>query len=204
MQDGVINGRDSMREMRASFWSNLKEDARIFMDKEFGEASSLGRLVANWVKLFFVQGFVAMLVYRSGVVLYSTRLALLYPLRVLHFFLTKFVEVTTGIMLPVSAKVGRGLYVAHFGSVIVNGQSEIGDYCQIGVGVTLGTKGMGQKGAPKLGNHVYIGAGAKVLGPVRMGNNVGIGANSVVLTDVPDNVIVAGAPARIVKRLAPL
>jgi serine O-acetyltransferase len=56
-------------------------------------------------------------------------------------------------------------------------------------------------GAPKIGNRVQIGAGAKVLGPVNVGNNVTIGANAVVISDVPDNVVVFGVPARIFSRL---
>ncbi len=148
--------------MKNLFWSNVKEDVRVFMEQEFEEASSGRASLANCVKLMFVQGFVAVFVYRLGVTLYSIRFRPLYPLRVLHFFLSKFVEVATGIMLPVSARVGKGLYIGHFGCLIMNGRSEIGDYCQIGVGAILGTKGLGQKGAPKLGNHVYVGSGAKI------------------------------------------
>jgi serine O-acetyltransferase len=190
--------------MRSHFWSTLAEDARVFLYQEFGETPASNASLANRVRLLFVQGFQAVLVYRIGVSLYSLQSPLLYPLRVFHFFLTKFVEITTGIMLPVSAKAGKGLYFGHFGYIIINGHSEIGDYCQIGPGAVLGTKGMGQKGAPVLGDHVFVGAGAKILGAVRIGNNVGIGANSVVLGDVPDNVIVAGIPARVVKRLEPV
>ncbi len=182
-------------------WTAFKEDVRVFLSQEFDESPSLRASIANHLRLLFVQGFVAVLVYRAGVSLYSRRSPFVYPLRVLHFFLVKLVEVVTGIMLPVSVKAGKGLYLGHFGYIIINGRCEIGDYCQIGPGVVLGTKGMGQKGVPRLGNCVFVGSGAKVLGPVRIGDNVEIGANSVVLNDVPDNVVVAGAPARIVKTL---
>jgi serine O-acetyltransferase len=201
----VFDRRGEHREeaARRGFWTNLKEDARVFVNQEFGESSSLKGSVANHVRLLFVQGFVAVLVYRTGVSLYSLRSPFLYPLKIPYFFLGKLIEVTTGIMLPVSVKAGKGLYFGHFGYIIINGHCEIGDYCQIGPGVVLGTKGMGQRGAPKLGNRVFVGSGAKILGSVKIGNNVGIGANSVVLSDVPDDVIVAGAPARIVKRHLP-
>jgi len=62
----------------------------------------------------------------------------------------------------------------------------------------LGTKGMGAQGVPALGNNVYVGVGAKILGNVRIGNNVKIGANAVVVHDVPDEVTVVGVPAQII------
>jgi serine O-acetyltransferase len=53
---------------------------------------------------------------------------------------------------------------------------------------------------PKIGNHVYIGAGAVVLGPITIGDNVVIGANSVVVNNIPSNSLVVGAPAKIIKK----
>ena len=65
--------------------------------------------------------------------------------------------------------------------------------------MTLGWAGRGdKKGCPIIGDRVYIGAGAKVIGKVRVGNNVAIGANSVVTKDVPDNAVVGGVPAKII------
>jgi serine O-acetyltransferase len=69
-------------------------------------------------------------------------------------------------------------------------------------GVTLGNNGYADPlGAPKIGNRVQIGAGAKILGRVTVGNDVTIGANAVVIDDVPDSVLVFGVPARIFKRI---
>ena len=102
-------------------------------------------------------------------------------------------------MLPVSVDAGEGLYIAHFGGVIINGGVSIGKYCKISHDVTLGTKGAGRgNDVPILGDNVYIGAGAKILGNVRIGDNVIVGANAVVIKDVPDNVIVTGIPAKII------
>lgn len=69
----------------------------------------------------------------------------------------------------------------------------------IGQGVTIGGKS-GWYEVPVIGDNVEINAGARVLGPVRIGNNVIIGANSVVVKDVPDNCVVAGIPARIIRK----
>ena len=77
-------------------------------------------------------------------------------------------------------------------------RSIIGENCIIDQCVTLG--GTSHKyEVPKLGSHVYVGAGAKIIGSVNIGNNVVIGANSVVIKDVPDNSVAVGIPARIVK-----
>jgi serine O-acetyltransferase len=83
---------------------------------------------------------------------------------------------------------------------------EMGENCTVQQGVTIGAirpnRWAGKPRPPTLGNNVYLGAGAKVLGDVKVGDNVVVGANSVVLTDIPENVTVMGIPARIVSRHA--
>ena len=69
----------------------------------------------------------------------------------------------------------------------------------ISQGVTIGQVNRGKyQGVPTIGNGVYIGPGAKVIGKISIGSNVAIGANAVVTTDVPDNACVAGVPARVI------
>ena len=72
----------------------------------------------------------------------------------------------------------------------------IGKNCTLRHGVTIGNR-QAVDDVPVIGDHVDIGAGAKILGKIRIGNNVSIGANAVVITDVPDNHIAVGVPARI-------
>ncbi len=104
-----------------------------------------------------------------------------------------------GIELAMETQVGEGLYIGHFGGIIVSSQAVIGKNCTIMQGVTIGIAGRGEnRGAPIIGDGVYIGAGAKVIGKIRIGNNVAIGANAVVTKDVPDNAIVVGIPAKII------
>ena len=69
-------------------------------------------------------------------------------------------------------------------------------------GVTIGLKNTHQRGAPRIGNRVDIGAGAKLLGPIRIGDDAVIGANAVVLQDVPAGALAVGIPARIIPRRA--
>ena len=80
----------------------------------------------------------------------------------------------------------------------MHARCKIGDNVDIGTNVTIGGRS-GHYVVPVIGNNVYIATGAKILGPIKIGNNVTIGANAVVINDVPDNVIVAGIPARIIK-----
>jgi serine O-acetyltransferase len=84
--------------------------------------------------------------------------------------------------------------------VVIGETTEIGDYVTLFQGVTLGGTGKERgKRHPTLGNHVVVGAGAKILGGIKIGDNVKIGANSVVLKSVPPNSTVIGVPARIIK-----
>ena len=104
-----------------------------------------------------------------------------------------------GIQIPWGTHIGKGFYIGHFGTIVVNGGAVIGDNVNISQGVTIGQTNRGKrKGVPVIGNGVYIGPGAKVIGKVTIGNNVAIGANAVVTEDVPDNACVAGVPAKIV------
>jgi serine O-acetyltransferase len=110
------------------------------------------------------------------------------------------IEALTGISLPARTRIGKGLYIGHFGGIIVSPDVVLGERCSISQGVTLGVLGGPRLGVPRLGDDVYVGAGAKVLGPITVGDRAIIGANAVVLTDVPAGATVAGVPARIVKR----
>ena len=106
----------------------------------------------------------------------------------------------TGVEIHPAAKIGRGFFIDHGMGVVVGETSEIGDYVTLFQGVTLGGTGKERgKRHPTLGNHVVVGAGAKILGGIKIGDNVKIGANSVVLKSVPENSTVIGVPGRIIK-----
>ncbi len=107
----------------------------------------------------------------------------------------------TGIEIHPGATIGKGLFIDH-GMGVVNGETaEIGDNCTIYQGVTLGGTGKDVgKRHPTLGDNVMVGAGAKVLGPVKIGSNSKIAANAVVLREVPENSTAVGIPAKVVRR----
>lgn len=104
-----------------------------------------------------------------------------------------------GIDIPWRTKAGPGLYIGHFGGIVVGEGVVIGRNCNISHGVTIGQTNRGpRKGSPTIGDGVYIGAGAKVIGGILVGNDVAIGANTVVTRDVPDHAVVVGMPGRVV------
>src|SRR3989449_9113638 len=106
----------------------------------------------------------------------------------------------TGVEIHPAAKIGRGFFIDHGTGVVVGETAEIGDYVTLFQGVTLGGTGKERgKRHPTLGNHVVVGAGAKILGGITIGDNVKIGANSVVLKNVSANSTVIGVPARVIK-----
>jgi len=159
-------------------FDNIRDDFRAYEHK--------------WME----QGFWVMLVYRFGRWRYGVRSV---PLRKLFSFiykiLFKLVQIMTGIELPCEAVVGRNFIIDHFSGIIVSGFAQFGDDCRIRTGVVVGLRRVDEKCAPVIGNNVDIGAGAKLLGPIRIGNNVLVGANAVVLCDVPDDSIAIGVPA---------
>lgn len=107
----------------------------------------------------------------------------------------------TGIEIHPGAKLGRRLVIDHGMGIVIGETAEVGDDCLIYHGVTLGGTGKDVgKRHPTIGNNVLVGAGAKILGPMKVGNNCRIAANSVVLKEIPDNCTAVGIPARIVKK----
>ncbi len=101
-----------------------------------------------------------------------------------------------GFQILPNTKIGKGLYIGHRGTVVINGLAELGDNCTLTHLVTVGQANRGErKGCPKIGNRVWIGTGAVVVGKVIIGDNVLIAPNSYVNFDVPSNSIVSGNPA---------
>jgi serine O-acetyltransferase len=105
----------------------------------------------------------------------------------------------TGIEIHPGAQVGRGLFIDHGMGVVIGETTEIGDNVTIYHGVTLGgTTWNKGKRHPTIADNVVIGAGAKVLGPIKLGKNVLVGSNAVVVADAPENSTVVGIPGRII------
>jgi serine O-acetyltransferase len=147
------------------------------------------------------QGLWVMAVYRFGRWRYTIRLRWIRaPFSAIYKLLWVAVQILTGIELPCETLVGHRFRIDHFGGIVISGDAVFGDDCVIRNGVTVGLRNAGERGSPMLGDRVDIGAGAKLLGPIRIGDDVAIGANAVVLCDVPAHSIAVGIPARVLPR----
>ena len=156
----------------------------------------------NYQNDWGAQGFWVMIVYRFGRWRYTVKPSILRKL--FSFFykiLYKLVQILTGIEFPCEVDIGKNFIIDHFGGIVVSGYAKFGDNCRIRNGVVVGLKNVSDPVAPHFGNDVDVGAGAKILGPIKIGNDVHIGANAVVLKDVPDNSIAVGIPAVIKPKL---
>jgi len=121
-----------------------------------------------------------------------------HHLYVLGRWISHLARWLTGIEIHPGAAIGNEFFIDHGMGVVIGETSQIGDCVTLYHGVTLGgVSWRKEKRHPTLGNHVVIGAGAKVLGPIMVGDYSRIGANSVVVKDVPPNSVVVGVPGRI-------
>lgn len=150
--------------------------------------------------VLFQPGWQALMVYRWGN--WWTR----FPIPVIkHLFLLVYVlkkwwiEICWGISISRHARIGAGLFINHFSCIFVHGDAVLGKDCTISQGVTIGVKGDTYSGAPRIGDAVVVGAGAKVLGPLTIGDRAIIGANAVVVKDVEAGAIMGGIPAQRIK-----
>lgn len=172
-------------------WQDIKLDYTHALKKE----ASFIRIISGF---FLIAGF---------------RLAILY--RIAHYFrsknhrilaaiFTRLIRLSSPVDIEVAAVIGGGIIFAHPLCIVIGGKVKIGKNCKIMQGVSLGgslgkSKPNGQS-QPIIGNNVFIGAGAKVIGPVTIGDNVIIGANSVVTKDIPSNSKAYGMPIMITTR----
>lgn len=143
------------------------------------------------------------------ILLYSGVHALIFY-RIAHFFyrihwyfIARWVSQRgrfwTGVEIHPGAKIGKCLFIDHGMGVVIGETTEIGDYCTIYQGATLGGTGKDEgKRHPTLGNHVMVGAGARILGPFKVGDGAKIASGAVVLSEVPAGTTAVGIPARIV------
>ncbi|HTY19543.1 MAG TPA: DapH/DapD/GlmU-related protein [Myxococcota bacterium] len=147
--------------------------------------------------ILFTEGVWALSLYRFGQYLHEEApSALRAVLRVPYLFARKLLVMMIGIHLGPETQVGPGLFIAHYGGIWINPRVRMGAHCNIAHGVTIGAPDA-EAGAPVLGDRVWIGAGAVVTGPVQIGSGAVIGANSLVSSNLPENAVAVGVPARV-------
>ena len=129
---------------------------------------------------------------------YFKRNKLLY---VYYEYKLKALDKNFGFHIPGRTKIGNGLFIGHNGPIIINTEAIIGKNCNIASGVTIGRENRGKRnGAPIIGNQVWIGTNAVIVGKIYIGDNVLIAPNSFVNFDVPNNSIVLGNPAKVIQK----
>lgn len=168
-------------------WAEIKQDLQAVFDRDPAATSKLEVILTY-------AGFHALLAYRLA------HWLKMQDVPILPRIISQLARWVTGVEIHPSATIGTGFFIDHGMGVVIGETAEIGDYVTLFQGVTLGGTGKERgKRHPTLGNHVVVGAGAKILGGITIGDNVKIGANSVVLKNVPPNSTVIGVPARVIK-----
>lgn len=157
----------------------------------------------NKVKILLNPGFIAVSIFRINRSMYYLLrkipiIGFIYA--IFSFMVLKFNQLFFGISFPEDFKLGKGLFISHIGTIIVNGKCVVGENCNIAPMTVIGWgKVRGKEGHPQIGNRVWIGPGAKIFGPITIGDDVAIGANAVVNFDVPAMSTVVGTSARIIE-----
>ncbi|MBQ9868299.1 MAG: serine O-acetyltransferase [Ruminococcus sp.] len=166
----------------------VKKDIHSVMERDPAASSAVEVLLTY-------SGIHAVIVHRLSHSLY------LHGHKLTARIISQIMRGITGIEIHPGAKIGKGLLIDHGSGVVIGETAEIGDYCLLYQGCTLGGTGKDHgKRHPTLGNNVMVGAGAKILGPFKVGDNAKIAANAVVLKEVPPNSTAVGVPARIVRQ----
>ncbi len=166
-------------------FERIKEEINVVFDRDPAARTA-------WEVVTCYPGFHAMLFHRLANFLWRSNFNWVAR------FVSHIARWFTGIEIHPGAKIGRRFFIDHGMGIVIGETSEIGDDCTLYHGVTLGgTTWNKGKRHPTLGNSVVVGAGAKILGPVKIGDGAKIGSNAVVVKDVPDGATAAGIPARI-------
>ncbi len=168
-------------------FNTFRQDLQAIFERDPAATSKLEVLLTY-------SGFHALLAYRISHWLWRHKIPFI-PRAI-----SQLARLLTGIEIHPGATIGEGFFIDHGMGVVIGETTEIGHHVTLFQGVTLGGTGKERgKRHPTLGNHVVVGAGAKILGGIKVGDNVKVGANSVLLKSVPANSTVIGVPARVIK-----
>lgn len=175
------------------------DDLKADLSRKRNHYVRIDNLVNKYLKITFQLGTLAVMSYRLGAWCHGTapglaRLAA-WPF---HAFADLLSGTFTGIRVNPRTPIGKGFVVHNFSSIVIDA-ARVGGNFTVNQGVSVGPDWRGG-GKPELGDNVFLGSGAKVLGNIRIGNNVVVAANALVERSVPDNCTVAGVPARVIAR----
>ena len=171
--------------------SPLKQDYHVYLEQHELEKFSL---LKKMIWLTFRTTFVIVLFFRlakSSNILISLWAVPIY----------KLIRMITGVQISRHTVIGGGLFLPHFGVIVLNRKAKYGCFLTLFHGVTVGAKGSASSvvGLPSIGDHVTISTGAIILGAVSIGDHATIGAGSVVVKDAPNNSVVVGNPGKVIR-----
>lgn len=174
-------------------FNNIKSDVKRY------NANFVRGLMSAMTKL----GFIALLNYRVGYCLRQNfrRIPIAKQIIwVLTGISRLMINILTGIDIPYSAKIGKGLKICHFGNIFISSGAVIGDMCTIHQGVTIGKGGHNtETREPVIGDDVFIGANATIIGDINIGSRVLIGSGVCCFKTIEDDCTVVTAGIRVIK-----
>ncbi len=193
-------------ESRPSRFENVRADydAYLFASwtwiPDFQQRSQLSRRLQRWEAIVFRGLWPSVVLYRLDAWARDRGIP------VLPLIADALNRLLFGVVIGKEVEIGPGFCISH-GSVVIDGVTRIGRNCTVNPYVTVGLSTSSKVGltlrGPTIGDNVYIGTGARVLGPIKIGDNAKIGANAVVLTDVPADHTAVGVPARVIPQRPP-
>lgn len=180
--------------------SNRKRSLREYIKNDMGTYYRVNgcKNFVDFVGTFlFYHQIWALIVYRIGHVIKNRFIYNLYV-----YLLWNPVRLITSIEIWPQATIGMNFFIAHFGNVLIHPKTVIGDNCVLAGDCAIGLFfDGGEDEAPVLEDGVKVGIGAVIIGKISIGKNSIIGPNAVVTSSIPDNVVVVGNPARVIKKI---
>lgn len=176
--------RSNQQTRQYGLFRLIAADVRVKAEWLYGSASG-----KNVLKALFTDGTFAMVMYR---LMQTAQRLRLVPLAMIFNKLNAFFG---RCVIGRNAQFGPGFVLVHSYGIVINTSARGGRNIKLEHAVTIGAE---KDKVPLLGDNIFVGAGAKIIGGVRIGNNVKIGANAVVVKDVPDGVTAVGNPARLI------